>query len=311
MVKKTKLILVFLLLSLIALNIKAQESIVKLSYVVNSDKSVDLDYLKEDPGTYSLMLRFSRLDNSYYSDRQVFNIGNYSGKLIKLSPSNKEQGIGFSYSYSFIRGKLNPKYNADFVYIMPYKKGTPVVVAEMGYVGSRYFGKTAPEDWKVYSFSTEKEDSVTAVRKGVVVEIKDLYENNESSKFEYTSKVNELTVEHADGTLAIYKSFKKGSFTVKVGQTIYPGTVLGVNSRYRENSKYNVSLYITYLKSIDFESAKNPQNPKSLYGFVVPHFYTADDPMAILVSQKEYTVENTPEIIRKEFSKKELKASIK
>lgn len=311
MVKKTKLTLAFLLLSLSVLKIKAQESTVKLNHTVNPDKSVDLEYRKEDPGTYSLMLRFPQLSNSYFSDSQVFSVVGNSGRLLKLSPTNKEQGIGFSYSYSFIRGKLNPKYNADFVYLLPYKNGTLVRVNEMGYVGSRYFGKTAPEDWKVYSFATEKEDSVTAVRKGVVVEIKDLYENNESSKFEYTSKVNELTVEHADGTLAIYKSFKKGSFAVKVGQTVYPGTVLGINSKYGENRQYYVSLYITYLKSMDFESARNSQNPKSLYGFLTPHFYTASDPFAILVPKKEYTVENTPEIVKKEFSKKELKASIK
>lgn len=311
MINKTKLIAFSILICSTILQVNAQESAVKVTYKINTNKSVDFQYQKDDPGSFSMMMKFRDLTNAYFSDRDILRLNNYSGRLLSLTPENKEQGIGFSYSYSFIRGKLNPKFDADFVYLLPYKKGTNVRVANVGYVGTRYFGKDAPEDWSVYRFFTDVEDSVTAIRKGVVVDIKDLHNTNEDSNVEYTSRINELTIEHADGTLAVYKGFKKGSYSVKIGQTVYPGSPLGLNTKQYVNSKFNVSIYIIYLKSMDFESARNPQNPKSLYGFIKPHFYTSANPATELEIQKEYTVEETSDIVKKEFSKKELKAGLK
>lgn len=311
MINKIKLIAFSILIIFAILQAKAQESTIKVTYKINTNKSVDFEYQKDDPGSFSMIMRFRDLSNSYFSERDILRLNNYSGRLLSLTPENKEQGIGFSYSYSFIRGKLNPKFDADFVYLFPYKKGTKVRVANMGYVGTRYFGKDTPEDWSVYRFFTDVEDSITSIRKGVVVDIKDLHSSGEDSNLDYTSKINELTIEHADGTLAVYKGFRKGSFSVKIGQTVYPGSTLGLNSKQYVNSKFNVSIYIIYLKSMDFESARNPQNPKSLYGFIKPHFYTSLNPAAELEIQKEYTVEETSDIVKKEFSKKELKASSK
>lgn len=230
-----------------------------------------------------------------------------------MNPTNKEQGIGYSLSYSYIRGKLKPKYDPEFVYILPYKNGTKVEAAESGFANAQYFGSTTPADWKSYRFYTKTEDTITAVRKGTVVDLKDLYESESKEGISFTTMVNLLTIEHADGTLATYRGFKKGSFAIKVGDVVFPGTKLGVNSKSSATSPYNVSLMLYYLKSDDIESTKdkNVKTDKSLYGFITAKFHTAENPSLFLVPQQEYTVAASPEIIQKEFTKKELKALTK
>ena len=294
-------------------NVKAQESPVKVNYKVNMDKSVAFDYEKTDPGSYTIILKFKELSNANERDEQELGLKNYSGSLLTLKPTNKERGIGFSYTYASIRGKLNPKYNADFIYLLPCKKGTRVKAANVGFLGAAYFGNTTPDDWCVYKFYTLTEDTVTSVRKGVVVSVADLHETGSPGQVAYSSKSNDIIIEHADGTLATYKGFKHGSMVVKVGQTVFPGTTLGINSQSNANSKHGITLSVTYLKSTEGIGLKGKtlQNSKSLYGFVTPHFYTDAGADTILTAQQEYAGADTPEIIKKEFTKKELKQSMK
>lgn len=224
--------------------------------------------------------------------------------FLTLTPTNKDQGIGFSYSYSYIRGELNPKYSPLFLYALPYAKGKKVRAIESSFLNATYFGSTTPDDWKVYRFITEQIDTVTAIRKGIVVNVSDLYDED-NKDIKYTNKVNSVVIEHADGTLATYKGFKKGIF-VKEGQIVFPGTALGMNSI--TNDRYGISLMLTYLKSADIESAgKNVKESKSLYGFITPYFCPTENANGILINQKYYTSAITPEIIQKEMTKKEIK----
>lgn len=307
MINKVKAAALALLSCCYIINVRAQNNEVKVSYNINTNKNVDFNFEKNDPGNYTINLKFTNLTNCVNSAEQSFTARSYSGRLLTLSPQNKDQGIGFAYQYSYIRGRLHPKYNADFVYLLPCKKGKKVMVAEAAFVGAMYLGKSTPEDWKVYHFYTSNEDTVTAVRKGMVVEVKDLYETDASTDLAYKSSLNEIIIEHADGTLATYRGFKKGSVAVKLGQTVFPGTTLGLNSKYNTNSLFGITLLVIYLKSVDIDS----QNSKSLYGFVNPHFCTGENTNALLTSRQEYTETDTPEIIEKEFTKKELKQLIK
>ena len=294
-------------------NVSAQESLVKVSYKVNSNKTVDFSYVKPDPGTFTVVLTFTDLTNTYEPGQSTFTAQDYGGTLKTITPSNKDLGIGFSYKYSYIRGKLNPRYNANFVYLLPFKKGTKVRAVESSFANATYFGSTTPDDWKVYRFFTQAEDTVTAVRKGIVVSIKDIYETNTSADVAYTSQNNELVVEHADGTLATYRGFKKGSVAVKIGQTVFPGAPLAITAKSGTGGRSSIALLITYLKNAEFGSADNQsfKTSKSFYGFITPKFCTTENAAVVLVPQQEYTVADSPEIIKKEFTKKELKLAAK
>lgn len=312
MLYSLKASLLYLCFSCFYLSVHAQESPIKITRKVAEDRSVDLDYEKEDPGTYTVVLKFSNLINASVMDDVAYTVKDYSGTITTLTPISQGQHVSFVFSYTYIRGKLNPKYDANFSYIFPHKKWTKIRVAESGFANARYFGSTTPDDWKVYRFYTDAESEVTAVRKGVVVYIKDLYEVNPDVV--YTDKINALTIEHADGTLATYRGLKKGTVAVKAGQTVFPGTVLGTNSAYGGGDKHNVSIMITYLKSSDIGSARGQgiKNNKSLYGFITPKFFTAGNPLTDLVAKQIYVAEDVPqEIVKKEMTKKELKQAEK
>jgi hypothetical protein len=71
----------------------------------------------------------------------------------------------------FFNNNINPKVDDNFVYILPYKKETPMFVEELSYLGSTYSNKEEPKGWKSYSFSSDEAQKIFAVRKGVVIEV--------------------------------------------------------------------------------------------------------------------------------------------
>lgn len=302
-----KTILTFIGLYTLCLNVTAQEKKVQVKTTINKDRSVSFTAEKQSYGTHTIVLNFNNLNNTSSVNNPVYKLKYSSDNFLTLTPTNRDQGIAYSYSYRYILGELNPKYNPLYIYTLPYANGKKVRVAESGFVNATYFGATTPEDWKAYRFYTETPDTVVAVRKGTVVSITDTYDEDIKS-VQYTSKVNTVVIEHLDGTIATYRGFKKGIFA-KEGQVVYPGTPLGINNL--SNERYNISLMITYLKSVDFESRNNLAQSKSLYGFVTPHFYTVENANEVLVSQKYYTAALTPDIVQKEMTKKELKELVK
>lgn len=293
-----------LLMLLVCGGLKAQDAKLTVSSKTNPDKSVSLTADKSSLGSYTLVLNFRELSNAQSASNPIFNIKHSSDNFLTLTPINKDQGITYSYSYSYVRGQLQPKYSPLFLYALPYGPGKKTRAVESSFLNATYFGATTPDDWKVYKFSTEAADTVTAVRKGIVVEVVDLY-SDDTKDFKFTSKVNSIIIEHADGTLATYKGFKKGVF-VKEGQTVYPGTALGINSM--TNDRYGISLMISYLKSADIVAAKrNTKDAKSLYGFVNPFFCTTANANGQLSNQQYYTAVLPAEVVQKEMTKKELK----
>lgn len=288
----------------------AQEERLTVNAKSNEDKSVSFTAEFTNPGTFTVILNFKELNNSNNVGDNIYKV-KYSGQnFLTLKPSNKDQGIGYSYNYSYIRGELNPKFDKEFVYTLPYTNGKKVRVGESNFVNATYFGSTTPTGWKAYRFFTSQSDTVTAIRKGTVVSIKDIYDMDESGKQAYTSQVNEVIIEHADGSLATYKGFRKGIY-VKLAQVVFPGTPLGLSSNNSGNGQFNISLLLTYLQSVDFAKKQEIKESKSMYGFITPYFYSLVNGKEVLTSNQTYTVVNSPEISQKEMTKKELKNLLK
>lgn len=281
----------------------AQEKELQIITKTNGDRSVSFTAEKRSPGTYTIVMNFKDLTNVASVGNATYKVKYLNDNFLTLNPSDKTKGIGYGYSYSYIRGELKPKFNPLFLYALPYGRGKKVRAVESSFFNATYFGSTTPEDWKAYRFYTEQADTVTSIRKGMVVSVSDLYDED-NKDVTYTSKVNTVIIEHADGSLATYKGFKKGIF-VKEGQTVFPGTELGVNNMM--NDRYGISLMLTYLKSVDFEANKKSKDSKSLYGFVTPYFCTEENLNGVLTNQKYYTSVINPEIVQKEMSKKEIK----
>ena len=288
---------------------RAQDYPLKVESNVREDKSVDFTFSKKDPGTYTIIFSFNSLRNTNAAERQVVTATGFSGRAFTLKPIDPNSSVGFSYRYSYIRGKVLRKYNQEFTYMLPYKEGTKVRVAEAGYVPARYFGNETPEDWKSYNFYTDQEDTVLASRKGLVVSVKDEYDTSDPGRAEFKSGMNEVVIEHPDGTFARYRGLKKGIF-VKEGETVIPGTALGMNTKFNaESRQYNLAFHLYYLKSDDVESQRGQtlKTSKSLYGSITPHFITEESQDSILSNRANYTAAWNVDLIKKELSKKEIK----
>lgn len=305
--RKRKLSLLFVFFLGGVAGLQAQEKNVVVQSKRNSDKSVELTYEKNDPGHVLLALNFKELSNAR-TTKQVFALKGYAGAVTTLLPINREQSITYSYNYRYVRGKLNPKIDAEDIYILPYTSGTQVYVAEARFLKATYFGNTAPNDWKSYGMATDEQQAVVASRKGTVVEVTDIYDDEESDGTSFTSKQNGVIIEHKDGTLAHYKGLAKGSVKVKVGDEVNPGTTLALNTKRGDSNRYGITFVVMYLKSDDLymNAGKTMGTSQSLYGFVTPQFFVDGEP-AVLKDRTTYTAESNDDVITREMSKKELK----
>lgn len=287
----------------------AQDRVLELNATRKEDNSVEISYQKYKPGTYTVVLKFSNLTNTTASNENAYTANNTNGIITTLRPQNKNESIGYSYSYQYIRGELKPKVNAKFEYVLPFKTGTNMFVHEAYFANSKYFGSQQPDDWKCYFFSTKKSDTVIAVRKGMVIDVEDRHVGY-TENTEFTTQQNEITIEHEDGTVMVYKGFQLNTITVKVGDKVYPGTPLGKTSIDNSGSRYSVSLTLFYLHSIDFESVKNSTltKYKSLNKMITPFFKVSENDAAIILeNNKSYTAFCDEKMITKEMSKREIK----
>ena len=291
--------------------LQAQDRIVEITAVKSTNNNVDFNYTKSKPGSYTVKINFNNLKNTNASDDYETVIDGSSGRLLTLRPTNKEEGIGYGYKFSYTFGNSRPKVDSLFQYLLPFKKGTEITIYESSNLNEKYFGAEKLESWKSYSTNSETVDSVYAMRKGIVVDIKNEFQNDTLIKKVYTSNINSLVVEHEDGTYASYKGFKKDSFKVKLGETVYPQTLLGTLDKFN-NHNYVLHFSIYYLdKNLMFSSSNNTmKTAKTPYNYLTPLFFTKEGLIKI-VPRNSFTADANEAILTNEMSRKEIKLRLK
>ena len=106
----------FIILFLITLSVNSQSKKIEITYKKQSDNSIDFYYSKNVPGSYSLRLEFTRLENSSSAIIHEKVIKYSSGSLFSLQPISKNKGISFSYKISYILGNPKSKIKKDIKY---------------------------------------------------------------------------------------------------------------------------------------------------------------------------------------------------
>ena len=287
-----------------------QTNKIELSYQRNKDNSVDFYYKKNAPGTYTIKLQFKQLSNANASDFTTEIVGSY-GLLTSLRPINKQQGIGFSYTYSYILGTVNPsKLDSLFVYVLPFKTGSEIQVQNMYYLNEAYFGSEKPINWKAFEFIAPEQDTVYAIRKGIVVDLKDNFELDSISHF--TSNLNSILIEHLDGTYALYSGFSKKGIFVKLGEMVYPHSAVGILRDKKTNYLKTLRLVIYYNTAKGIENYKHLtlSTQNTTFKGINPFFQTSEGAVQ-LYPIKKYKVIFNDELFFKEFSKREIKKYLK
>ena len=300
-----KLILLLVFIPLVSFG---QKNIIDIDYVINNDNSVSFNYKKYVVGSYLVILDFSNLSNTRAQRRVSKILKNNSGSLfLKLKPINDENSIGFQYQTMYFKGSVNSKVNEDYPYILPFNKGDKITPRDLYSIENRYLNEEVPEGWKSYSFTFNEKKEVKAIRKGIVIEIKDTYTPDYSIEASFYSEQNSISIEHIDGTVATYKGFDKNTIQLKEGETVYPQTTLGQLVKYDKRDIYRLYLTLYSYTTKDGISLFN-LNSSDDYGitYLTPKFYVRNS-LEILKDNNEYLVDFDEKTQFKEMRKKEIK----
>ncbi|MGZ2368550.1 M23 family metallopeptidase [Ancylomarina sp. YFZ004] len=307
---KTLLSFILLVCILLGAEIDAfsQNSDVEITYQKNSDNSVDFNFRKNVPGRFWVNIKFDRLENTSQRSYRGCVEGS-SGKVFTLKPKDPNRGIGFSYSCRYHRGKALNRLKNDIIYLLPFKNQTKVSVQKLGYM-AKQIGKGAPDSWTAFQFSSENEELVLAARKGLVVEVTDEYSADTIQNFSFISSVNEVLVEHSDGTLARYSGFKRGSIKVKPGQNVYPQEELGLLGRYDSDTDHKLHFCLYYLNTPHIDNFNTEEKKMNRFTYVNPRFHWKGGE-SIILPRNDYVAESTEKLIMQEFSRREKKKYLK
>ncbi|WP_405564223.1 peptidoglycan DD-metalloendopeptidase family protein [Polaribacter sp. Asnod6-C07] len=280
-----------------------------ISYKRNDDKSITFNYSSDVPGSVLIILTFTSLENASASVIKK-TLKGYGGQIYTLNPLNSDESINFSYRSKIFYGDVKSEPEETFKYILPFKKGEKVKVRNLNFLGKK-FGNSAPKNWKSWQFLTKLNDTVLAIRKGVVLSVSDEEKSDNTKKYGYKSKSNSIKIEHKDGTIATYSVLKENSIMVNVGDIVYPSAPIALAGSYDsdENSQVRLSIYYLDKKILNYDFNKrkdeNLKNRTHLYSYINPYFYTLDGNSTKLEANTFYTGSFDNTVIELEMTKRE------
>ncbi len=178
--------------------------------------------------TLEVMPRYTNVTESSQTQRIIV----VHAKETKLytTLSLKKGKISYGYRYRWIMGNKDAKHQDDYLYRLPYKKGSAYMVSQ-GFNGtSTHKGRSR----YAVDFSMPESTQIYAAREGVVVKTKaDSTQHGFSKRF--ASFGNFITIQHDDGTMATYYHLKKNGVVVSVGSLVKRGELIG----YSGNTGYS------------------------------------------------------------------------
>ena len=282
----------------------SQRNLIEIDYKKNQDNSVNFNYKKKSPGSWFIMLQFSNLTNTrgrYFNKVVKSNMGS----LLKLKPVNPDESIGFQYSFNYFRGNLNSKIEYDYPYILPFESGTNISAQELFSIENVYLKQELPKGWKSYSFTFNESKSVRAIRKGTVIEILKNYSPNVENIYSYYSEQNQITIEHNDGSVAVYKGFDN-NINVRLGELVYPQSKLGELAQYDKRGLYRLYLNLYSYKTKKGKTLFNIKNSDIEIVYITPKFFINEN-IEVLKNMQSYIVNFTDKVLFKEMRKREIK----
>jgi len=293
MYKSPLILRLLLLVFLVSVNTLSfgQARSLEVKYKKNTDNSYDFTYRKSEYGSHTIVIKFENLTNARYTGLSHVVKAN-SGLLFKLTPIDASKGISFSWKYRSYKTAVVKKLDKDFVYLLPFPENAKVKCRNVSNVNEKYFNAEISDSWQAYAFYSET-DSVMSVRKGIVVKVIDDFQTDPN--VHYTSKMNQVIVEHNDRTRASYKGFAIGKIAVKPGDIVYPNSFLG--ERMESDAKNEVPLFLMVYYTTELDLSFKTK---------LPYFLLSDDVRQIEF-EEEYIAKSNLEIIQTEMSKREKK----
>lgn len=235
----------FLLALLIFFTPKFVEGQVKISTEYDKQGNVVIVTDNSDIIPYSVILNVSLAENLDANGSTGTIYTSYPGKnnLVKFNKVDQSRPGRIRYSYKFIKGKFNPKYNIELPYLLPVSEGEAVKIVKIMRVG----GASTSNPFTGFTLYLENPTVICAPRKGTIASIKE----------EELEEKNTIDIYHDDGTFTTIMIFKSGTVKVKSGDQVFPGMPLAesVDESFRLEPQLRIYRKITSVENGAFKQS--------------------------------------------------------
>jgi len=201
--------------------------------------------IAENKNAYAVTLSV-KLDNikNYSVDRPSpyhVEVDPYSkSEIMHLRVKNVKKGASVRWLYSWVMGRHSARHDAGFLYALPFKKGSKVIISQ-GFNGkSTHTGRSR----YAVDFAADVGRRIYAARGGKVIATEASF-NKGGFDRSFGKYANYITIEHTDHTMAKYYHLKQYGVNVKIGQYITKGQFIGLsgNTGYSSGPHLHFGVY--------------------------------------------------------------------
>jgi hypothetical protein len=231
-----------------------------------------------------LVLDFSFLNNASFSENLPYikRIDPGSTELFIIYKELEQPSPDFNIEYKWYNSNPAPKIDDGFPYLLPAKPGTITKIINI---------KAHSRD-RAIGFELVSSDEVFAMRKGVVVDVKE----NSNLNLDDQKQLNYVHILHVDGTIGEYFNFAMNGVDCIVGEKIIPGQKIGkAHSAMNELAVIGFTLFHSELAS-------------KRVRYIIPKFYLGKSKGEQLSVGYEYKSLHPTNIVGKELTRKEKKS---
>lgn len=165
-------------------------------------------------------------------------------KVIEFEIIDSKKASAFKTQYSTMIGRLNPNYDNNYLYALPYKRGQAFTLTQGFNGNATHKGKSA----YALDFNLPIGSEVHAMRDGIVTALEEKHTEHGFSA-EYASKANYIIIQHDDGTMAMYGHLNTNGVRVRLGERVYKHKFIGYSGNTGYSSGPHLHVHITAIKS--------------------------------------------------------------
>jgi len=217
----------------------------------------DVEFQAENMNPYRVTLtldieNMSNLTTTIRLPLSIELVGYSKKKVLVLHPTDKRKAVDYRSSYGWVRGSPFVKHNDEFVYALPFAKGSTVRVSQ------GYNGNTSHIGLSAYAvdFPLPIGTPIFAARDGIVVGV-EVSNTFGGPSPQYRLYANYVIIEHNDGTMGNYYHLKQGGTVVAIGDKVVKGQLIA----YSGNTGYTTAPHLHFsVSKVDPVSMRRPMN---------------------------------------------------
>jgi murein DD-endopeptidase MepM/ murein hydrolase activator NlpD len=226
-----------------------------LSTEANGAGGYEFEAENLNPYTVTMSIDFESLSNLKTASKLPLFIeipGRSKKKVLELDRISHALGVDYRSSYGWVRGSAFAVHQNNYLYKLPFLKGSNV------YVSQGYHGEMSHKGLSAYAvdFPVPVGTPIYAAREGIVVGSEG-GNNQGGASPEYRQYANYVIIEHSDGTMGNYYHLKQGGAVALIGQKVSKGDLIG----YSGNTGYSSGPHLHFsVSKVDPISMRRPMN---------------------------------------------------